>query len=124
MKDCQQNTYATYKPDRDTFYTKVKKVLDAINVANVPQVPLETAPWIQQPPTAKSAYAHLNLIFRQIADLMTSHWNNEETGAFYRHLQPDVSFWIKYRIQHRRKDATIIGLHLGHSKANAGLHKI
>ena len=44
MKDCWQNTYATYQPDRDTFYTKAKKVLDAINVADVPQVPLETAP--------------------------------------------------------------------------------
>ena len=32
MKDCWQNAYATYKPDRETFYTKVKKVLDAINV--------------------------------------------------------------------------------------------
>ena len=46
MKDCWQNTYATYKPVRETFYTKVKKVLDAINVADVPPVSLETAPWI------------------------------------------------------------------------------
>ena len=49
-----QNIYATYQPDREPFYTKVKKVLDAINVADVPQAPLEAAPWIQQPPTAKS----------------------------------------------------------------------
>ena len=90
---------------RKTFYTKVKNVLDAINVADVPQVPLETTPWIQQPPTAKSAHAILKPIFRQIADLITSHWqtawDNEETGAFYRHLQPDVSYKIKYRIQPR-----------------------
>ena len=128
MKDCWQNIYATYQPDRETFYTKVKKVLDAISVADVPQVPLETAPWIQQPPTAKSAHANLKPIFRQIADRMTSHWqtawDNEETGAFYRHLQPDVSYKIKYRIQSRRKDTTITRLRLGHSKTNAGLHKI
>ena len=74
MKDCWQNIYVRYQPDTETFYTKVKKVLDAINVADVPQVPLETAPWIQQPLTAKSAHAHLKPIFRQIADLMTSHW--------------------------------------------------
>ena len=34
----------------------------------------------------------------------------EETDAFYRHLQPDVNCKIKYRIQLRRKDATIIRL--------------
>ena len=73
MKDCWQNAYATYKPDRETFYTKVRKVLDAINVADVPQVPLETAPWIQQLPATKSAHAHLKPIIRQIAALMTSH---------------------------------------------------
>ena len=74
MKDCWQNTYATYKPDRETFYTKVKKVLDAINVTDVPQVPTETAPWIQQLPATKSAHAHLKPIFREIADLITSQW--------------------------------------------------
>ena len=111
MKECWQNTYATYTPDRETFYTQVKKDLAAINIADVPQVPLATALWIQQPPTTKSAHAHLKPIFRQIADLMTSHrqtaWDNEETGAFYHHLQPDVSYKIKYRIQPRRKDTTI-----------------
>ena len=100
----------------------------AKHLRHVPQVPLESAPWIQQPPTAKSAQAHLKPIFRQIADLMTSHWqtawDNEETGAFYRHLQPDVSLKIKYRIQPERKDTTITRLRLGHSKTNAGLHKI
>ena len=50
--------------------------------------------------------------------------DNEETGALYRHLQPDVSYKIKYRIQPRRKDTTITHLRLGHSKTNAGLHKI
>ena len=51
----------------------------------------------------KSAHAHLKPIFREIADLMTSQWltvwENEDTGAFYRHLQPDFSYKIKYRIQ-------------------------
>ena len=74
------------------------------------------------------SHAHLKPILRQIADLMTSHWqtawDNEETGAFNRHLQPDVSYKIKYRIQPRRKDTTITRLRLGHSKTNAGLHKI
>ena len=42
MKDCWHNTYATYEPDRETFYTKIKKILDAINVADVSEVPLET----------------------------------------------------------------------------------
>ena len=74
MKDCWQNTNAMYQLDREPFYTKVKEVLDAINVADVPEVPLETAPWIQQPPSSKSAHAKLKPIFRQIADLMTSHW--------------------------------------------------
>ena len=95
MTNCWQNTYATYKPDRETFYTKVKKVFDAINVADVSQVPTEIAPWIQQLPATKSAHAHVKPIFREIADLMTSQWQtaweNEDTGAFYRHLQPDVS---------------------------------
>ena len=63
MKDCWQNTYVTYQPDREPFYTKIKKVLDAINVADIPEVPLETAAWIQQPPAAKSAHAHLKPIF-------------------------------------------------------------
>ena len=86
-----------------TFYTKIKKVLDAINVADVSQVPLKTAPWIQQRPTTKSAQAYLKPILRQIADLLTSHWQtaweNEDTGAVYRHLQPHISYKIKYRIQ-------------------------
>ena len=128
MNGLPENAYATYKPDRETFYTKVKKILDAINVADVPQVPLETAPWIQQLPVTKSAHAHLKPIFRQIADLMTSHWQtaceNEDTGAFYRHLQLDVSYKIKYLIQPRRKDTTITRLYLWHSMTNAGLHKI
>ena len=131
MKYGWQNIYATYQPDREPFDTKVKKALnalDAINVADVPQVPLETAPWIQQPPTAKSAQAHLKPIFRQIADVMTSHWptawDNEETEAFYRHLQSDAGYKIKYHIQPRLKDTTITRLRLGHSKTNAGLHKI
>ena len=47
MKDCRQNIYATYRPDREPYYTKVKKVLEAINVVDVPQVQLEAAPWIQ-----------------------------------------------------------------------------
>ena len=49
---------------------------------------------------------------------------NEDTGAFYRHLQPDVSYKIKYRIQPRRKDTTITRLRLGHSMTNAGLDTI
>ena len=44
MKDCWQNIYATYQLDREPFYTNVKKVLNAINVAEIPQVQLETAP--------------------------------------------------------------------------------
>ena len=44
MKDCWHNTYATYQQDRETFYTKIKTILDAINVADVSQVPLETVP--------------------------------------------------------------------------------
>ena len=126
--DCWQNACATYKPDRETIYTLVKTILDAINVADVPQVPLETAPRIQQRPATKSAHEHLKQIFRQIAYLMTSHWQtaweNEDTGAFYRHLQPDVSYKSKYRIKSRRKDTTITRLRLGHSMTNAGLHKI
>ena len=126
-EDCWQNIYSTYQPDREPFYTKVHKVLDAVNLADIPYVPLETAPWIQQPP-AKSAHAHLKPIFRQIADLTTSHWqtawDNEETGAFYRQLQPDVSYKIKYRIQLRRKDTTITRLRLGQSMTNVDLYKI
>ena len=72
MKDCWQNIYATYQPDKEPFCTKVKKVLDAINIADVPQVPLETALWIQQQAATKSAHAYLKPIFRQIANLMTS----------------------------------------------------
>ena len=44
IKDCWQNIYVTYLLDREPFYMKVKKVLDAISVADVPQVLLETAP--------------------------------------------------------------------------------
>ena len=121
-------TYATYTPDRETFYTKIKKVLDAINVADVPQVPTERAPWIQQLPATKTDHAHLKPIFQEIADLMTSQWQtaweNEDTGAFYRHLLPDISYKVKYRIQPRRKDTTITRLRLGHSMTNACLHKI
>ena len=50
-------------------------------LADVPQVPLETAPCIQQP---------------AVTNLMTSHWqtawDNEETGALHRHLQPYVGY--------------------------------
>ena len=96
--------------------------------ADIPPVPLETSPWIQQWPATKSAHSHLKLIFRQIADLMTSHWQtaweNENTDKFYRHLQPDVSYKIKYRIQTRREDTTITRLRLGNIIMNAGLHKI
>ena len=78
--------------------------------------------------TAKSGHAHLKPIFRQIADPMTSHWqtawDNEETGAFYRYLQPDVSYKIKYRMQPRRKYTAITRLRLGHSKTTAGLHNM
>ena len=74
MKDCWLNTNAMYQLDRELFYTKVKEVIDAINIADVSQVSLETAPWIQQPPSSKAAHAQLKPIFRQIADLMTSHW--------------------------------------------------
>ena len=49
---------------------------------------------------------------------------NENTGAFYRHLQPDVSYKIKYRIHPRRMDTTITRLRLGHRMTNPGLHKI
>ena len=119
MKDCWQNTYARYQQDREPFYTKDKNVLDAINVADVRQVPFEKAPWIQQLPATNSAHAHLKPIFQQIADLITSHWQtaseNEETDAFYRHLQQGVSYKIKHRIQPRRKDTTITRLRLGHS---------
>ena len=59
---------------------------------------------------------------------MTSHrqtvWENEETGAFYSHLQPDAGYKIKYRNQPRRKDTTITRLRLGQSMTNAGLYKI
>ena len=82
----------------------------------------------KQLPAKKSAHAHLKSIFREIADLMTSQWRtaweNEATGAFYHHIQPDVSYKIKYRIQPQRKDTTITRLRLGHSMTNAGLHKI
>ena len=71
-----------------------------IVLADVPQVPLETAPCNQHPAAMKLVHAHLKRITRQIANLMTSHWqtawDNEETGAFYRHLKPDVGYKIKY----------------------------
>ena len=38
MKGCWQNIYATCQPDKGPFYTKVKKGLDAISVADMPQV--------------------------------------------------------------------------------------
>ena len=38
MKNCWQNIYATYHPDREYFYTNVKKVLVAINVVAKLQV--------------------------------------------------------------------------------------
>ena len=48
MKDILKNIYAMYQPDRELFYKKVKNVLDAINIADISQVLLETASWIQQ----------------------------------------------------------------------------
>ena len=70
-------------------------------LADVPQVSLETAPCNQQPAATKLVHAHLKRIIRQITNLMTSHWqtawDNEETGAFYRHLKSDVGYKIKYR---------------------------
>ena len=38
MDDCWQNIHATYQTDSWPFYTKVNNVLDAISVADVPQV--------------------------------------------------------------------------------------
>ena len=70
-----------------------------MTLGNVPQVHLETEQCNQQPAATKLVHAHLKRIIRQIANLMTSHlqmaWDNEETGAFYRHLQPDVGYTIR-----------------------------
>ena len=85
----------------------------------VHQVTLETAPRSQQPAATKFVHAQLKRIIRQIANLMTSHWrtarDNDETGAFYRHLQSDVGYKIKYRMQLRGKETTITRLRLGTS---------
>ena len=90
-----------------------------MTIGNVPQLPLETAPCNQQPAATKLVREHLKGIIRQIANLMTSHsqtaGDNEETGAFYRHLQPDVGYKIKYRMQLRGKETTITRFRLSTS---------
>ena len=64
----------------------------------------------------------------KVAELVTSHWRtvweNEESGAFYRHLQSDVGYKIKYRMQPQRKDTTITRRCQGYSMTNARLHTI
>ena len=101
MKDCWKNTNAMYQLNREPFYTKVKEVLDVIKFADVSEVPLETAPWMQQPPSSKSAHAQLKPIFQQIAELMTSHWQkaweNEETA---RSTSPPTRRQIQDQVPH------------------------
>ena len=88
-----------------------------MTLGNVPQVPLETAPCNQQLAATMLVHTNLKRIIRQIANLMTSHWqmawDNEETGALYGHLQPDVGYKIKYRMHLRGKETTITRLRIG-----------
>ena len=68
MDDCWQN-YETYPADREPFSLKVRAVLDAFNICDIPPAPpVPPPPWFAN----TNQPNHLNETFKTIADHVTS----------------------------------------------------
>ena len=128
MDDCWQN-HGEYAADRELFYVTVKAVLDAVGIHDVPDTaPLikALAPWFA--PTNIETIKHLVSTYQQVADYITSlwqqQWDNVDTGRFYHALQPIVDYKLKYAAKPRRKDVSITRLRLNQCRLAASLHKL
>ena len=128
MDDCWQN-HGEYAADREPFCVKVKAVLDAVGIHDVPDTSPSTKalpPWIA--PTKLETRKHLVSTYQRVADHITSlwqqQWDNDDTGRFYHAVQPIVGYIFKYEAKPRRKNVSITRLRMNKCRLAAGLHKL
>ena len=126
LEDCWQCHYANYPAGREPFSVKANKIMEEIEVDDVPSVPPTPAPWVK--PSSAASMKHLQphkiKIRDYITDLWQEMWDYSDTGQFYRNLHPVVGYKIKRMLRPRHKDVQITRLRLGHAGLGEKLHKI
>ena len=80
MDDCWPN-HGEYAAGREPFCVKVKAILDAVGIHDVPDASPSTtalAPWFA--PTNIETRKHLVSTYQRVADYITSLWRNLNNG--------------------------------------------
>ena len=115
MDDCWQN-HGEYSAAREPFRVKVKAVLNAVGIHDVPDASPPTtvlAPCVA--PTNIETRKHPVSTYQRVADYITSlwqqKWENGNTGRFYHALQSIVGYKLKYEVKPFRNRAKMSPCH-------------
>ena len=118
LDDCWQNHYTVYADGQEPFGVKATKVFNKSKIHEIPTAQSITAPWIQAETAVNRNYFRPSYmkVRDYITDLWQERWDYNDTGDFYRELQPTVSYKIKRLMPPRHKDVQITRLRFGHVK--------